>query len=282
MKKLDKAITKNSIMTVDERKEYLNKIPWVSKRKEELKSLDKGNMFLKMKELNSEVSLYPSSEDNSKYTVLVHTVEDKVRKYMNGNKYIVDDFNQNYIISNYTFSEAVSLFIKLSREIKSLEESNSSDKMPDNKEQKDRYSTKGIKLTIKEIKERIDKISDISGDKSVLHLYVNRDGYVVANSYNIRYGCPIIRLIPRDNGKYYLDIIIDRNLNYQIKYDLEEYVRESLGFNYNSGIYRLISDESFNITFNKFRDIAKDVIVFILNHEVFKNSTKKYGSKNKR
>ncbi len=231
MKKLDKAITKNSIMTVDERKEYLNKIPWVSKHKEELKSLDKGNMFLKMKELNSEVSLYPSSEDNSKYTVLVHTVEDKVRKYMNGNKYIVDDFNQNYIISNYTFSEAVSLFIKLSREIKSLEESNSSDKMPDNKEQKDRYSTKGIKLTIKEIKERIDKISDISGDKSVLHLYVNRDGYVVANSYNIRYGCPIIRLIPRNNGKYYLDIIIDRNLNYQIKYDLEEYIRESLGFN---------------------------------------------------
>lgn len=276
MKKYDKAITIGAIMTVDERKDYLNKIPWVSKHKEELKSLGKGNMFLKIKEMNSEVSIYPSSEILSEYMVVVHTTDDRVRNYMNNNKYVSDEFNQNYMLLIPTFSEAVSLFIKLSRGIRSLE---SSDDVLDNEEIRDRYSTKGVRLTTKEIRERIKNISDIGKDKSILNLKVNTDGYVIASTPKIKYGCPLIRLIPRNYGKYYMDIIIDKNLDYRIKYDLEEYIRSSLGFESASGIYRMVSDESFNVTFNKFRDMARDVIVFILNHEVFKLSTKKYGPK---
>lgn len=275
MKKCDKAVTTGSIMTVNERKDYLNKIPWVIKHKEELKSLNKGNMFLKIKEMNSEVSLYPSSVAESEYVVVVHTTNNEVRNYMNNNKYVPDEFNQNYVLLIETFSEAVSLFIKLSREIRNLVQNN--DKL-DNKDI-DRYSTDGIRLTVKEIKERVKEISDVGEGKSILNLKVNSDGYIIVSAPKIKYGCPLIRLIPKNKGIYYVDIIIDKNLDYRIKYDLEEYLRSSLGFVYSSGVYRLVSDRSFNSTFNKFRDIARDTIVFILNHEVFKLSTKKYGPK---
>lgn len=257
----------NTIMDYRERSVYLSSIPWVKEHTNELKSVDKGNLFIKFKDYDTEFSLIPVYNDRTCYFVIVHTLNDKVKEYMDSKNYKSDQFGQNYFLKFKTFANAVSYYISLVRTIRDTvlcidKESN---------EDKDKYSTAGTKLTVEEIKERIDQIHV---GNSPVDFSVRRGGVVYATSSKIKYGAPTIKLVPKSFG-YDLDIFVDRNLNSTIQYELIDYIKDTLGIKRSiNGSYVEQYNDSFNVAYNKFRDVATDVIVFILNHRIFKESVK--------
>lgn len=266
-----KSTTEDIEMSIQERSTYLRSIPWVKEHAEELKSIDKGNLFIKFKDYNTEFSLIPIYNNRKNYYVIVHTMNEKVRKFMDDKGYKPDEFKQNYYIEYRTFSSAVSGYISLVRNIRDsvlcVNEENDEKSI----EQEDIYSKVGARLTIEEVKDRIDKIHT---GNSPVNFSVRRGAIVYATSYKVKYGSPTIRLIPKNIG-YDIDVFIDNNLNYLIRNDLIDYVKDTLGLKRTySGSFGEHCNDSFNVAYNKFRDIATDIIVFILSHRVFKESIK--------
>lgn len=144
------------------------------------------------------------------------------------------------------------------------------------KEEKSIMGQIGVKVPVEEIKQYISKIPIRNSIMSV-----SDEGYLTSVSNNIKFGAPNIKLGFNQNiNGYRIGVVLNSNLNNIIESDLIEFMEDKLDLQHKSGnMNGLVWNKDYpNIPFNKayptYRKIISAVNSFILNHEIFQNSSK--------
>ena len=134
----------------------------------------------------------------------------------------------------------------------------------------------GVRIPAEEIKQYISKIPIRNSIISV-----SDEGYLTSVSNNIKFGAPNIKLGFNQNiNGYRIGVVLNSNLNNIIEADLIEFMEDNLGLQHKSGnMNGLVWNKDYpDIPFNKaypiYRKIISAVNLFILNHEIFQNSSK--------
>lgn len=134
----------------------------------------------------------------------------------------------------------------------------------------------GVNVPAEEIRQYISKIPIRNSIMSV-----SDEGYLTSVSNNIKFGAPNIKLgFNKSINGYRIGVVLNSNLNNIIEADLIEFMEDSLNLQHKSGNANgLVWNKDYpNIPFNKvypiYRKIISAVNSFILEHEIFKNSSK--------